>query len=81
MLPPLRITSSLSLRLDEERTAPDERLEDEPVRPVTTRTEELREEPSPVRPTLVPRRVVVVVALRLTALLSCEPRRVEAIVA
>ena len=80
VLPPRRNTSSLPPRLDDERTAPDERLVEEPERPVTTRTEELRVEPLSVRVTLDPRRVADVVP-RLTALLSCAPRRVEATVA
>lgn len=80
VLPPRRNTSSLPLRLDDERTAPDERLAEEPERPVTTRTEELRVEPLSVRVTLDPRRVADVVP-RLTVLLSCVPRRVEATVA
>ena len=80
VLPPRRNTSSLPPRLDDERTAPDERLVEEPERPVTTRTEELRVEPLSVRVTLDPRRVADVVP-RLTVLLSCAPRRVEATVA
>ena len=80
VLPPRRNTSSLPPRLDDERTAPDERLVEEPERPVTTRTEELRVEPLSVRVTLDPRRVADVVP-RLTTLLSCVPRRVEATVA
>ena len=80
VLPPRRNTSSLPPRLDDERTAPDERLVEEPERPVTTRTEELRVEPLSVRVTLDPRRVADVVP-RLIVLSSCAPRRVEATVA
>lgn len=80
VLPPRRRTSSLLPRLDDERTAPEERFTEEPERPVTTRTDELRVEPLSVRVTLSPRREADVVP-RLTALLSCEPRRVEATVA
>ena len=80
VLPPRRNTSSLPPRLDDERTAPDERPAEELERPVTTRTDELRVEALSERVILVPRREVDVVP-RLTALLSCEPRRVEATVA
>ena len=76
-VPLRRITSSLPVRLADERTAPEGWVE--PERPVTTRTDELRVvEPLPARVAVVLCRDVEAEP-RPMVLSVCKPRRVEAI--
>lgn len=76
-VPLRRITSSLPVRLADERTAPEGWVE--PERLVTTRTDEPRVVlPLPVRVVVVPCREAED-APRPTVLSACKPRREEAI--